>query len=274
MKYALYVGFPLLVGVTSPRSTLGQQGATTLAIAVTDAETRSPLVAAEIVILSLRKVAKTDTSGHALITGLAAGEYSVRVRRLGYDAVTRTVTVGDSVEAVFALKPVALRLDPVAVDRPVVPVYLQNFEARRSTGIGRYLTAADLAKESDRELAMVLTSRFPGLRLVFDSRGKPLVASSRSNCGSAGPSVPRLDGRAPSGGGETATGSSGSCFSVHPCVVQTFLDDINLGELDFDIVRTWDLAGVEYYTGASMPPRYRVSGSACGVLLLWSKQVY
>ena len=64
---------------------------------------------------------------------------------------------------------------------------------------------------------------------------------------------------------------SGSCTSTRPCLVKIYLDDIELGEADDGLIRTWDLSGVEYYTGASMPARYRVSGSACGVLLLWSK---
>jgi hypothetical protein len=53
--------------------------------------------------------------------------------------------------------------------------------------------------------------------------------------------------------------------------VIVFLDDIQLDVADFDIVSTWDLAGVEYYTGNNVPARYRVSGAACGVLLTWSK---
>ena len=53
--------------------------------------------------------------------------------------------------------------------------------------------------------------------------------------------------------------------------MQTYLDDVLLDEADFDIISTWDLAAVEYYTGSTMPVRYRLSGSACGVMLLWSK---
>jgi hypothetical protein len=42
-------------------------------------------------------------------------------------------------------------------------------------------------------------------------------------------------------------------------------------DVDLDFIRTWDLAGVEFYNGASVPVRYRVSGSGCGVVLLWSR---
>ena len=55
------------------------------------------------------------------------------------------------------------------------------------------------------------------------------------------------------------------------CYVVTFLDNIQLDQADFDLVTTRDIAGVEYYTGNNVPARYRVSGAACGVLLVWSK---
>jgi hypothetical protein len=63
-----------------------------------------------------------------------------------------------------------------------------------------------------------------------------------------------------------------SCFSSKPCLVQTYLDGMRLSEEDFDLVRTWDLAAVEYYSGATVPARYREAGSACGVMLVWSKR--
>ena len=63
----------------------------------------------------------------------------------------------------------------------------------------------------------------------------------------------------------------GSCESSQACLIQVWLDNINLGESDPALMRTWDLSGAEYYTGNTVPARYRTSGSACGVLLLWSK---
>ena len=65
--------------------------------------------------------------------------------------------------------------------------------------------------------------------------------------------------------------SMGSCMPSKQCYVVTFLDNLQLDSADFDLITTWDIAGVEYYTGNSVPARYRVSGAACGVLLVWSK---
>jgi hypothetical protein len=37
------------------------------------------------------------------------------------------------------------------------------------------------------------------------------------------------------------------------------------------MIRTWDLAAVEYYDGSQVPVQYRTRAYECGVLLLWSK---
>lgn len=141
------------------------------------------------------------------------------------------------------------------------------------------------------------------IRLVHDGDGRPHIASVRGACGVASsPSqaiLPGSRGGGSGGRGSAQTGGTptgipgsggagssgpgsteppvgtvtpaGSCTPSRPCLVQVYLGDILLDEADFDIITTWDLGGVEYCTGSNMPVRYRVSGSACGVMLLWSK---
>ena len=50
----------------------------------------------------------------------------------------------------------------------------------------------------------------------------------------------------------------------------SYLDGLKLNS-DIELIRTQDLYGVEYYTGASVPVQYRISEAACGVLLAWSR---
>ena len=45
-----------------------------------------------------------------------------------------------------------------------------------------------------------------------------------------------------------------------PCFVQVYLDGLKLNS-DIELIRTQDLYGVEYYTGASVPVQYRISGA-------------
>jgi hypothetical protein len=80
-------------------------------------------------------------------------------------------------------------------------------------------------------------------------------------------------GRGGGSAGATTFGTFGTCTAETTCPIVVYLDDMRLGQedVDLDFVRTWELAGVEYYTASSVPVRYRVSGAACGVMLLWSR---
>jgi hypothetical protein len=236
------------------------------------------------------------------MAGIPVGSHRIRVRFIGYAAADTTLPFqGDTTGIVFRLERGAVQMEPVEV-KAVGPSRLHDFEMRRQQGIGRYLTADQLEREKDRDFGIVAMSRFPGLQVIHDADGRPHIASGRGSCGvGSSPSealraVPR--GGASGGRGATSTGdkptgvqgsgragqgtptgepavgsavSAGSCTPNKGCIVQTYLDDILLDEADFDIIATWDLAGVEYYSGAQVPARYRISGAACGVLLLWSK---
>jgi Carboxypeptidase regulatory-like domain len=260
----------------------------TLSVGVAEAATGAPIAGAEVLLPELKLIARTDALGHVAIPGIPEGTHRVRVRLIGFaPGDVQLQFRGDTTGAVFRLERSAVPLSRVDVTEDAVPARLKDFEMRRKQGIGRFLTEAELQRDYNRAFTDVASVRFPGLAIKTDEFGKPHIASTRSNCGGAsgGADNPRGHGaaaantkiiqqpKASGGGGEDGGGSSmsGSCESTRPCFVQVYLDDINLGEADDGLVQTWDLSGAEYYTGASMPARYRTSGSACGVLLLWSK---
>jgi len=163
------------------------------------------------------------------------------VRRLGYAPAELDLPVsGDTTGAVFRLQRVAMRLGAVNVEAEWVPPNIRDFNVRKKQGIGRFLTDVDLERDKDREYALVLMTRFPGLRVVPDSSGHDLLVSQRTS-----------DGRG--------------------CPVEVYLDGVYLGKEASDWVRTWDLAAVEFYTEGQVPVRWRTRAYGCGVLLLWSK---
>ena len=232
--------------------------------------------------------------GEVKIPDIPTGAHRIRVRFLGYIAADTTLQFqGDTTGIVFRLDRMAISLNPVEV-KAAANARLKDFEMRKRIGTGKYLTAADLERDANRDFGVVAMSKFPGLKLIHDGDGRPHIASSRGSCGVASTLNDALRPAAKTGGsggrGTVATGgdqgpkgggvledpigtatSTGSCNPSKACLVQTYLDDVLLDEADFDIISTWDLAAVEYYTGSTMPVRYRVSGSACGVMLLWSK---
>ena len=140
-------------------------------------------------------------------------------------------------------------------------------------GIGRFLTETDLAREQDREFLSVMQGRVPGMRRQVRPDGSVYLAVMRSACGSASRPTPRL-GAARRGSDVGASGGASmqsSCMNDLGCPIRVLLDDVDMTE-DVELVRTWDLAAIEFYSAASTPAQYRDTRAGCGVLLLWSKR--
>ena len=269
---------------------------TVVAVGVADAASGEPLRGAEVLFPALGRAIRTDGMGEAKLLEIPIGSHRIRVRFLGYVAADTTLQFqGDTTGIVFRLDRMAITLNPIEV-KAQASARLKDFEVRKRIGTGKYLTAVDLEKDANREFGMVAMSKFPGLRLIHDGDGRPHIASNRGSCGVASTLNDALrpasktggsGGRGTAAGGGADQGpkgggsfddppvgtltATGSCSPNKACLVQVYLDDVLLDEADFDIITTWDLAAVEYYTGSTMPVRYRLSGSACGVMLLWSK---
>jgi hypothetical protein len=276
---------------------------TVVIVGVSDAETGQALNGAQVFFPALGRSALTDALGESRAS-IPSGAHRIRIRFLGYSAIDTSLTfTGDTTGVVFRLARVAKTMETVEV-RTTSPK-MKDFEMRRGIGLGRFLTAEQIEKDSNRPFGIVAMTRFPGLQMVTDSDGRPHLSSIRGSCGGdTSPSEMILSGArsggsggrggatgggggpgstggsaggtgSGSGPGSGASGSSqtsfGSCTPGKACYVITFLDGIQLDSADFDLVTTWDIAGVEYYTGNNVPARYRVSGAACGVMLVWSK---
>ena len=276
---------------------------TVVIVGVSDADNGQALTGAQVLFPALNRATHTDGLGEARLA-IPSGAHRIRVRFLGYAAADTSLTFeGDTSGVVFRLQRNVQTIDAIEVKAPSSP-NMREFEMRRTIGLGRYLTADQLEKDSNRPFGIVAMTRFPGLQLVTDGDGRPHIASVRGSCGVgsspaegilAGARGGGSGGRGASTGGSGASGpgslggtgsgsgpgtggatgasstSLGSCMPSKACYVVTFLDNIQLDYADFDLITTWDIGGVEYYTGNNVPPRYRVSGAACGVMLVWSK---
>ncbi|MDE3054480.1 MAG: carboxypeptidase regulatory-like domain-containing protein [Gemmatimonadota bacterium] len=230
----------LLLAVAAPAAA---QRTTTFVAAVADAATGAPVRDAQVLLTDLYRVARTNWMGEATFSDVPAGKHVVRVRKPGFVPAELTLMFrGDTVGQVFMLGEIPHTLDTIRVTAQATPPYLQPFENRRRIGIGRFLTANDLANEGLKDFRLIAETRFPGLRVQRDSSGREMLLNA----------VPRDGG--------------------NPCPVVVYLDGQQIDQGDvWNLVQTWDLAGVEFYDGTDTPSQYRVSGSMCGVVLLWSK---
>ena len=283
---AVYVAISL---ATVARTATAQHGAP-LVVGVSDIATGSAIADAEVSLIGIRRMARSNGAGEALLVDVPAGTYEIRVRRLGYAAAAVRFAMGaDSARVSIMLKESAAGLDTVHVVASAITTERhRQFDARMRRGLGRFLGPDALEKSSFLDFPIVAIQHFPGLALITGRGGQWQLASRHGSCGvdttyetlsSAGSMIrgeamgSRLTG-AGSGARQTvadAATSQSSCFSDHPCHVKLFLDDQPVAETDINIVHTSELYGVEYYATGNAPPRYQVSGAACGIILLWTK---
>lgn len=196
------------------------------------------------------------------------------MRLLQLIALSVATTAGAAQE-----RPQPLPNVPVTAEAELVrDAKLREFDRRRSMGIGRFITGADLERDQHRQLSDVL-SKLPGIILIRPKGGgsKVYVGSSRGattienlsatfgrNCGVAvwldgAPVYRGLDriAASPAFGGEKRVPIPGQ-----------------VGEPPFDVnsIMTYHVAAIEFYAGpATMPPELNVTQGTCGALVIWTK---
>lgn len=124
----------------------------------------APVVDANVVIVGTTRGARTAESGRYRIAGVPAGTYQVRIARIGFNSVTRTVTVtaGAEVAADFQLQPAAVMIDQVLVTATGAS------ERKRENGndVGIIKPGNDVSLAAQPTLTSVLTGRTAGLSIT------------------------------------------------------------------------------------------------------------
>ena len=138
------------------------QGGTVSGV-VTDASNQQPLGDAQVSVIGTQRGAATDRSGRFTITGVPAGTYQVRARRIGFVASTQTVTIGAGATSnvTFALGVSATQLDEVVVNA-VTGVAERKVEVGTNVG---HVDVADLNKGPIKSISDVLQGRVAGVTL-------------------------------------------------------------------------------------------------------------
>ena len=137
---------------------------------VTDAGTGQPLVGATVIVETLSLEATTDSEGRFRISYVAPGNYTLRVRYIGYDAVTRIVTVKPATElqVIFELKRSIQLLDDVVT---VTPGGMQS-QIRSLPSPVTIVTATDIEKRRPQTLMDVVRQSVPAA-VVFSVPSRP-----------------------------------------------------------------------------------------------------
>lgn len=229
-----------------------------------------PLSGAEVRLEPEGITALTDATGEYLLKARQGGVVHLSVRAVGFHPAGRRMLLvtGDTVASDFALDPAAQQLDSLSVEAPGASVRgkMAAFEERRRAGAGRFYPREVLAKREHATMADVLRMT-PGLRLIR----RPDLCGGGFAIGT---------GR----GGVTGWQSWMKCgpgrvVSVEPaCYYAIFLDGARYwvpGSSEPPDINQFQVRGVqaiEVYRGpAETPIQYQGTNTACGVVILWTR---
>jgi len=202
------------------------------------------LAGAEITLHKLESIrAITGDSGEFRIAGVPAGTSVFNVRRLGFEAASFTAVLrsGKTHRATLTLSATALSLPTVAVADTNKTHWLDQFERRRSSSRGTFITRADIVKRSARSGSDIVRA-VAGVRVSPGRAGGQTVVTMTRGAGGR-PCFPTM--------------------YVHNMPYSGTIDDFSAD----------DVEAVEVYLGISeIPPELDKNGRGiCGVIVVWTR---
>lgn len=204
---------------------------------------------AEVRILALDRLVRTDAAGAFQILGIRDRVVDLAVRRLGYQVQFVRVSLingeGDGVRVIMYDEPIRLTAIEIEAPAPLNPMFA-GFEQRRARGIGTYITADQIARLNSSYASDVFRG-LAGMRVVRVSGGNGVRFTSTQGMRNAR-------------GGE--------------CQPTIWVDGQAAPGLEIDDIRSADIHGIEIYRGtATTPPQFAAAGTVqCGAIVVWTKR--
>jgi hypothetical protein len=199
----------------------------------------TPIAGATISLIGTTIGATTGANGRFRIVALPVGEYVVMARRLGYERASAMLHIddADTLRLSLSLHRVTPQLDTVYASALFATTRLGEFEERRAHSIGHFITADEIEKRNPASIADVLRSVLSVG--IVDTGFRRVAYSLRGKC----PFRIFVDGQIFSEIGDLTAAPSPK-----------------------------EIAAVEIYSGAAtIPLQYKRYGTACGVVLIWTK---
>jgi hypothetical protein len=217
---------------------------------------KAPVAGAEIWIDGFVTRVVSNDSGEFRIDNAPSGRVTVRARRIGFRPDSRKVSLasGDTRQVAFVLDGMADELDAVLITaRATSEGRLQEFWARRSVGLGVFITRADIERRHAPR-AVDLFSQVLGVRVMTGGNG----GSTRLVTGRAG--ISGMPGRSAGSGG---------------CPMQYYVDGVFMtpGTFTVDELTPDMIEAVEIFRGPSeIPARFRQRDTGCGLVVFWTRE--
>lgn len=233
--------------LTISQVALGQRGSAMMFGVVVNRATQAPIVGADIVHGGDGRVIKSDSLGYYRFQNLAGGLVRLTIRAPGFHPAQFTYALAngehmerdielDSTSVTVAGKPAQALPEVPVTAPPSMGARFADFERRKATGRGQYLTRTQIEQKGSNNLTDALR----------DLRGVALDCAG-SNC------YVRM-ARAPS--------------RCRPLYIVDEREDNMFGPT----VPIRDIEAVEVYSGPSdVPGEFAGTDAGCGVIVIWTR---
>lgn len=217
-----------------------------------------PIPGAEVWIDGTDRRVVSNDSGEYRIDGVPSGQRKVMVRRIGFHADGKKLTLapGDTKQVQFALEGMADELDAVLVTaREGADGRMGEFWARRMVGLGVFITRAEIERRHPGQTADLFRGVL-GIRVI--SRGNTGEATRLVSGRQSISALPRS---------RSAASSS--------CAMQYYVDGVFMtpGTFTVDEIAPAQLEAIEVFRGPSeIPARFRQRDTACGLVVIWTRE--
>lgn len=239
--------------LATPSRGAAQDGPAAVQVVAREEGTGAPVPGAQVTVSGVGTVAVSDSMGRAHGIVVRSGVRLVQVQRVGYlpESFAAEFRPGEAVEAEVEMQRAPLELEGLTVRALMPSTALRNvgFYDRRKVGFGRFVDSEELYRRKDSYLSSLMRS-IPGVSVV--QCGPPACIS----------------------GGFRVMASGGAPSMGMTCPMRIFLDGMQVRNEDIDQLSVRALEGVEVYPRqAGIPARFAGTGSACGVVLLWTRGI-
>ncbi len=203
-----------------------------------------PIADADVAILRLHQLTRTDREGRFIFGKLPRGEHELVVRHIGFSPESLKVAVNDlaySYEVTLRSDAAAIEGVTVSASEMRLRLGIEDFYRRRVRGNGgTFYTRDDILARNARRTSDVIRST-AGIRFIRTRNGSGIrfVGSDRREC------IPVI-----------------------------FLDGQETHGMEIDDISVSDVEGIELYNGPSTTPMIfsaRSSKDACGTIVVWTR---
>lgn len=197
----------------------------------------------------------SNDSGEFHFDRAPAGRVKVMVRRIGFRPDSKRIALkpGDARQVRFVLDGLLEELETVLITAQAnASGRMQEFWARRMVGLGVFMTREEIER-SRAPRTVDLFRGILGVRIISGNSGFTRLVSGR----------------------QSMSAMRGNSSAASACAMQFYVDGVFMtpGSFSVDEVPPETLEAIEVYRGPSeIPARFRQRDTACGLVVIWTRE--